>query len=373
MSKAQQLPSAKPRQATNNYAPTLRWLCDSIETHGGKGSAAFYSRLRYPLRGWAPPYPETTGYVIETLLDYYDLEGAEKLKKLAVSCADWLCEVQRPDGSYPALYASNPKPSVFNTGQILFGLTRAFEVTADEKYFSAAVRSLNWLTGQLHADGCWTSGAYVPGFSPSYYSRVIWAMRVANRVVQNLTATNAADRALDFYEKRFLENGAVRDWGFRPNQPAFTHTIAYTLRGFLETATLTQNQALMEKVRLSANVIAESFERKGQLAGSYDEHWRGDFSFVCVTGNCQLSVFFARLFEATGEVHYLKTAAAIFDATKIFQCRLPIEGWYGAIPGSKPFWGKYMPFRYPNWAAKFYLDAWLNLWRLNSHLPKGSF
>lgn len=363
------LPSNIQRPISNVYSPTLRWLCDSIETHGGKGSAAFYSRMRYPLRGWAPPYPETTGYVIETLLDYYDLEEDEKLKHLALSCADWLCEVQRPDGAYPALYVGNPKTSVFNTGQILFGLTRAFDATGDEKYHSATAKSLKWLAEQLDADGCWPSGAYAAGFSPSYYSRVIWAMHVANRVGQNLAATEATRRALRFYEKRFLENGAVRDWGFRPNQPAFTHTIAYTLRGFLETATLTYDQALIEKVCLSANIIADSFEKNGRLAGSYDEGWQGDFSFACVTGNCQLSVFLARLFEATGEARYLKTAAAIFEQTKQLQCRIPIKGWYGGIPGSKPIWGKYMPFRYPNWAAKFYLDACLKLYRLDSRLP----
>jgi len=31
----------------------------------------------------------------------------------------------------------------------------------------------------------------------------------------------------------------------------------------------------------------------------------------------------------------------------------------GAIAGSKPFYGLYHPFRYPNWAAKFWADALL--------------
>jgi hypothetical protein len=29
----------------------------------------------------------------------------------------------------------------------------------------------------------------------------------------------------------------------------------------------------------------------------------------------------------------------------------------GAIKGSHPIWGGYDPFRYPNWAAKFFADA----------------
>ena len=31
----------------------------------------------------------------------------------------------------------------------------------------------------------------------------------------------------------------------------------------------------------------------------------------------------------------------------------------GAVLGSKPFWGAYMPLKAPNWAAKFALDALL--------------
>jgi len=31
----------------------------------------------------------------------------------------------------------------------------------------------------------------------------------------------------------------------------------------------------------------------------------------------------------------------------------------GAIAGSYPLWGRYLRWRYPNWAAKFFLDALL--------------
>ena len=33
------------------------------------------------------------------------------------------------------------------------------------------------------------------------------------------------------------------------------------------------------------------------------------------------------------------------------------EGTHGGIKGSHPVWGGYDPFRYPNWAAKFFADA----------------
>jgi hypothetical protein len=32
---------------------------------------------------------------------------------------------------------------------------------------------------------------------------------------------------------------------------------------------------------------------------------------------------------------------------------------YGALPGSIPLWGEYFPWGFPNWGAKFLIDALL--------------
>ena len=49
---------------TEHLRATLDWLLLSIE-EGHNGSSAHYS----PLGGWSAPYPETTGYIIPTLLE----------------------------------------------------------------------------------------------------------------------------------------------------------------------------------------------------------------------------------------------------------------------------------------------------------------
>ena len=33
----------------------------------------------------------------------------------------------------------------------------------------------------------------------------------------------------------------------------------------------------------------------------------------------------------------------------------------GGIKGSQPIYGRYSPFSYPNWAAKFFIDAVLQI------------
>ena len=98
----------------------LTWLRRSIEVTGGQGSSHSWS----PLFGWQKAYPETTGYLIETLLDYAELKQDDSLRELSLQCANWLVSTQLPSGAFPGLLAGSKEPSVFNTAMILFGLAR---------------------------------------------------------------------------------------------------------------------------------------------------------------------------------------------------------------------------------------------------------
>ncbi|MCB0572497.1 MAG: hypothetical protein KDC66_22165 [Phaeodactylibacter sp.] len=339
---------------TTSTQLVLNWLKRSITVHGGFGSAAFYQ----PLKGWSAPYPETTGYIIETLWDYYHLSGDEMLKRQAITCTDWLCNIQREDGSWNGGVNGSLPPIVFDTGMILFGLARSFSEAGDERYLGALRLAAAWLLRLLDDDGCWRKASFRQGFSPSYYSRAIWAIAQAKDWLDDEKAVAGQLRqALAFYAKRIRADHTVTGWGFEPTGPAFTHTIAYTLRGFLEASALLTEGNLLEPMEGAARQLMRSFEKKGRLAGSYDENWQGDFSYTCLTGNAQLSAFFARLSMFTQNEIYLQFARRLFGTIAHLPCRLPHPGLRGAVAGPRPLWGKYHPWQFPNWAAKFYLDA----------------
>ncbi|MBP6826992.1 MAG: hypothetical protein KA165_10585, partial [Saprospiraceae bacterium] len=160
----------------------LSWLRRSIEVTGGKGSSHSYR----PLFGWEKAYPETTGYLIETLFDYAVVKQDDSLRGLAFGCADWLVSIQLPGGAFPGLLVGNKEPSVFNTSQILFGLSRAVaeDRGANQAVFDALLRATDWLLSQLEPDSSWRKHGYVPGFTPSYYTRAVWAVLKANQVIQ---------------------------------------------------------------------------------------------------------------------------------------------------------------------------------------------
>lgn len=316
----------------------------------GAGSAHSFS----PVFGWRPAYPETTGYLIETLLRYAVLKNRPELREAAIGCADWLCQIQMPSGAFASGVVGGRQPSVFNTAQILFG----FAETSDAAHRKIHIeKSVDWLLDTLEPDGSWQQAAFVPGFAPSYYTRAIRGVLRANDVLQRTDIERAMRRALHFYAARFTPENTVRDWGFQPNEAAFTHTIAYTLEGFLECAVRLGEHKILEKTAACLDSLLTIRSRVGRTAGRYDEHWRGDYSFVCLTGNAQLSIVCRRLFQITGEPKFARAAKAFLAEIIGYQRFSPNPNLHGAIPGSAPFSGKYMRWRYPNWAAKFFLDA----------------
>lgn len=337
---------------------SLGWLKRSIDACNGNGSAAYYSRLYKPFSGWSSAYPETTGYIIETLFDYYHQFKDESLKEYAFKSADWVCTLQMDNGALPSgLLSTNPSPSIFNTGQMIFGLVRAYEESGDDKYRIVFEKAVNWLVSVLEEDGSWASGAYKSGYIPSYYTRVVWPALYANEHMKSAEVEAAMRKAIGYYEAKIQENLSVADWSFNTGQSAFTHTIAYTIRGFLESAVLLKDDDLMAKTVQLSEKIMRLRELRSKISGWYDADWKGSDKFTCLTGNCQLSIILTRLYELTDDIRYYNSSLKIFGDVVYKQKKS------GAVAGSSPVWGRYMFMRYPNWVAKFYLDAYLHLYQ----------
>lgn len=350
--------SIPPAEWHARVQAALTWLRRSMAATGRQGSAHSFALHR----GWAPAYPETTGYLIETLLDYSAILKEPQWRERALECAQWLISIQLDNGAFSALTVGNSSPSIFNTAQILFGLSRAAQEWPErsakhDACMHALERAALWLLQELDDLGAWPNWAYVPGFIPSYYTRAVWGMLEANKLLKNKEIEAGMRRALGYYQARFEENATVRDWGFWPGKPAFTHTIAYTLEGFLESALLLEEPEIVEKTRASLDRLIDTCERDGRTAGWYDLQWKGNHRFICCTGNAQLSILCRRFGEITGEPRYHFAQHAFLFEILDYQSNSWLPGLRGAFPGSVPMWGPYLPFRYPNWGVKFFLEA----------------
>ncbi len=342
----------------------IDWLLRSIRACGGEGSAVYYSRWFRPLRGWMWPYPETTGYIIPTLIRYGHASGRRDCIEVALRQADWILSLQDPDGALPGSHVTRGRkaaPSIFNTGQMLFGLCAAFDETGREGYLAGAHAGARWLAANLDCErGVWGAHAYVDGFSPAYYTRVAWPMLEVAARRPDEDVRGAARTALETIAGWRCPNGAIRNWGFKPDAPAFTHTIAYTLRGFWESGRLLEESRYRDLATVAADTLRRRLELRGRLAGAYDLAWQGRYGYTCLTGNCQLALLWMRCHAAQPDPRWLSAACKALQPVLAAQrIRHADPNVRGAIPGSTPFWGRYLTMRYPNWATKFFVDALL--------------
>ena len=94
----------------------------------------------------------------------------------------------------------------------------------------------------------------------------------------------------------------------------------------------------------------------GALPGMYDNNWKPDKSFVCLTGNTQVAICFLRYEKIFPDLRLVNASIKLVDYVCNQQKKLK-NYKLGSVAGSKPLWGKYMKFRYPNWAAKYHADS----------------
>lgn len=354
------------RLAEDRAARAVAWMLRSIAVNRGRGSSDVYSRWFKPFHGWGWPYPETTGYMIPTLLQYATFANRRDCEQTAMEQADWIISLQFSDGALPGhdvVRGERKGPSVFNTGQMLLGLVAAHDHSKNPKYLRSAVKAARWLARGVDAEtGVWSGHNYVEGFSPAYHARVAWPMLEVWFRSGETQVKDAAIRALNAIVAWQKPNGTIDHWSFFPGRAAFTHTIAYTLDGLLESGRLlgSAGQAYDDAAYRASDVLRRKLELRGRLAGAYDHEWRGTYWYTCLTGNCQMAMIWMLIAQRRSDLRFLSTALKALQPAIASQRRWSLDpNVRGAIPGSRPYWGRYLTLRYPNWAPKFYVDALL--------------
>jgi hypothetical protein len=343
-------PNASPK---DRLGAAMAWLCRAQDraTSGGV-SEAFHL-----YHGWLPPYPETTGYIAETFWDYFQRTRDAETRDRALRMAEWLLSVQQVDGAL--LDATGSRRMVFDTGQVLGGFVRSFSETEDERFLTAARRAGDWLVSVQDPDGAWRRHAF-HGIPHAYYARVSWNLARLAAITGDARHRDGALRNAEWTLQRQRASGWFDEAGFvaeRHPRP-FTHTIAYTVQGLLETgAALGEARFVTAAARALAGLRGAL--APGELpAGTYDAGWRGDRRFTCLTGNVQLALCMFRLADIAGDGSLYAAGAAINRAMAVHQDIATRDlDRRGALAGSSPIWGSYIHFAYPNWATKFLADS----------------
>ena len=343
----------------------LEWLCRAQDAVAGGGvSAGYHFR-----GGWRPPYPETSGYIVPTFLAHARATGDASFLRRAERIGQWEMDIQLPSGAVRGGQGVNDYPIVFNTGQVMVGWMALHRETGHERWLAAARRAADWLLAVQDEDGKW-SRHELHDQPHAYHTRVAWPMLDVGRATGEERYVDAGRRFLEWVLSQDRGGGWYDFMAFRRGEPALTHTIAYTADGFLECAALLEGD-LAERARGAAREIAmrlfERFERSKSSPGghprplpaTFDEGWRpAAQTYTCLTGNCQMASVWLRLHELSPDLRLVNAALEALDHVKATQSLQSAEpGIRGGIAGSFPIWGRYVQLAYPNWAAKFFVDA----------------
>ncbi|MFZ4535398.1 beta-L-arabinofuranosidase domain-containing protein [Propionivibrio sp.] len=353
-----QVSNSIPRDNLEHLRGAIAWLKHAQDVTGNGGVAQTYLVRS---RRWAPSYPETTGYIIPTFYRYAALTGDADARLRARRMADWEIEIQHPTGGVLAgALGDSDQPTIFNTGQVIFGWVRAFEEEGHERYRNAAVRAANWLAEVMDNDGCWRRfGSPMTGKQiNTYNTRTAWSLARVYGITGEQRFLDAAVRNAEWAMTQRNAAGWLAQNCLQDNQQPFTHTIAYAMRGLLEIGAAAGRQDFIAAAEVIGDAMLVALPTDGRLPGRFDDTWRPTVKWSCLTGDCQLGINWGRLYQITGERKYREATSRILDFVKRTQ-RIAGEDkdTLGGIKGSFPINGGYHPWQYPNWATKFYADS----------------
>jgi hypothetical protein len=335
----------------------MAWLCRAQDrSMSADGGVARDFSL---LSGWASSYPETTGYVVPTFLEYARRTGDNAIRERALRMADWLVGIQLESGAFQGgkIDSKPVVPVTFNTGQILLGLAAAQTETG--RYLDTMRRAADWLVSTQDADGCWRQhqSPFAAYGDKEYETHVAWGLFEASRIEPRRGYGEAGLANIRWALSSLASNG----WYARcclddPAHP-LTHTLGYALRGVLEAHRFHKDPAFLEAAKRTASGLMGAMHDNGFLPGRLGADWSAAADWACLTGTAQVAHCWLLLFQTTGQDDYLNAAST---ACSFLRRTVRLDGpldTRGGVKGSFPVGGSYGRFEYLDWAAKFLVDA----------------
>jgi hypothetical protein len=313
--------------------------------------------------GWRPSYPETTGYIIPSLLTFAERFDDDDARRRALEMAAWEIDLQMNSGAIQGGPLCSPDVQVetaFNTGTVLHGFTAAYRVTGDVRFLAAGRRAGDFLVGDQDADGYFRShGPFVSrGRIKTYTCLCGWALYRLGQDTGEDQYKHAALAAVEAAVRQQRPNGWFANNCIANPEAPLLHAICYTLQGILEVGMLSARKDLVEAARRGTDPLVDRISRKGFSYGSFAPDWKPAASWACLVGSAQLAIVCYRLHESTRESRYRAAADRLVNYLKALQVMDSANpAINGAIAGSFPIMGRYMTAGYPNWATKYFLDC----------------
>ena len=351
-----------PDETHERARAAIEWLCRAHDATPDGGVSLGYFPCEEE-NSWRVSYPETTGYIITSLLEYARCYGDESVRQRALRMARWEIEIQMPSGAVqggPVCPPEKQTPCAFNTGMVLDGWSSAYRETGDRAFLDAGRRAAEFLVSDLTDEGYFrTNGLFVaPSKIKTYNCLCAWSLHRIGQDAGEERYQVAAERVVEAALRQQQANGWFANNCLTRSEAPLLHTIAYTLQGVFEVGKLLGRTDFIDAGRRGVDRLLLRMTKKGFLPGRFYPDWEPASFSSCLTGSAQLAVVCYGLYQCSGCKSYWEAAERIMNYLKPLQVLdSPVAGINGALAGSFPLCGAYMTMAYPNWATKYFLDG----------------
>lgn len=300
------------------FEKSIQWILTHITKDGGVS----YSNTNLE------PYPEVSGYIVPTLVDYgYIQEGRGIVK--------WLLSIQQKDGGFLGPNGSK-KEYVFDTAQILRGLLCYVEDSEIGKDVELAIlKSCDYLCSQMINDG---KGGYriqyneMKDVPEPILLYTLPPMKKVAELYSNEKLKYAVNNCLEYYlsHENFL------------NRNYITHFVVYMIEALIDLGREESVEEIMD-------LFKQKIVKKGYVEAKSGVDW------ICTPGMAQLALCWYKLDDN-------ETADIAMNWVEKNQTFL--GGFYGSYGVD----ATYLESEEIAWAVKFYLDA--NKLRIRRHFDQ---
>lgn len=343
---------------------SIEWLKKAQDATSDAGVSRGFSLIRnikMDKLGWQPSYPETTGYIIPTMINAGKILCDPDLIRRVKLMADWELRIMLSDGAvHGGNISGQPNPAVFDTGQVIRGLSAVFKETQEEKYLNAALKSANWIvSNECNKEGRWivNNAKCVDQRTTTYNIYAVAPIVELGLQENNKEFKDLGIRAGDYTLSMQTGSGWYKNADFEDREDSLLHTIAYTIDGIWDIGEHLNIDRYLFSAQKAIDGILPHMDESGKMPGRFKRDWAGTVDWTCLTGVLQIAVTCMKLYKRIGDKKYL--AAAIKVKNFIKTCQNNIDeryGGIGAIWGSWPIEGGYGRYQALNWPVKYFAD-----------------
>lgn len=322
--------------------------------------------------GWQPSYPETTGYIIPTMLRAAELLRDRDLASRARKMADWELAIMYPSGAVHGGNLTEPSaPAIFDTGQVIRGLVAIYQKTREDKYLVGARRAADWLAKEEAGRGLWIeNNASSVDNTTTTYNVYAAAPVVTLGILTDTTSYREMGIRVGVHT---LKQQNAKGWfvgsDFKQASDALLHTIAYTIDGLWDISVSFNRDDFKIGAQRALDGVLSAMRDNGFIPGRLDNTWGSSTKWACLTGIAQIGLSCGKVFRTTGERKYQTAARRTLDFLKARQNNMYPElgGGLGAVWGSWPINGPYGQYQALNWAGKYLADLLLEMLETKNH------